>query len=66
MSSYLIMLPKSSRKEESNIVSTQSHHSLITRLISEYISGDPAIGCALGLKTDTISNSVPTTYRQAI
>ena len=37
-----------------------------TRLINEYLTGNPAIGYALGMKTDIISTSVPKTYRQAM
>ena len=37
-----------------------------TRLINEYFTENPAIGYALGMKTDTISNLVPKTYRQAM
>jgi len=37
-----------------------------TRLINEYFTGNSAKGYALGVKTDTISNLVPKTYRQAM
>ena len=50
----------SSRQEEYNSCFMN------TRLINEYFTGNPAIGYALGLKTDTITNLVPKTYRQAM
>ena len=56
----------SPRQKEYNSSYTVNHHSLNTRLINEYFTGNPAIGYALGMKTDTISTSVPKTYRQAM
>jgi len=56
----------SSGQEENNSCSTVYHHSMNTPLINEYFTGNSAIGYALGLKTDTISNLVPKSYRQAM
>ena len=44
----------SPRQKEYNSSYTVNHHSLNTRLINEYFTGNPAIGYALGMKTDTI------------
>ena len=55
-----------SRQEEYTTSSPVSLHSLNTRLKNEYFTGNSAIGYALGLKTDTISNLVPKSYRQAM
>jgi len=56
----------SSRQEEYNSSYTVYHHSINTRLINVYFTGNPVIGYAFGTKTDTISNLVPKTYRQVM
>ena len=53
----------SSRQEECNSSYTIYHHSMNTRLIYEYFTGNPARGYEIGLKADTINNLVPKTYR---
>ena len=55
-----------SGQEEYSTISPSSHHSLNTRLIHEYFTGNSAIGYALGVRTDSISTTAPKTYRQIL
>jgi len=55
-----------SGQEEYSTSSHSSYHSLNTRLINEYFTGNSAIGYAFGVKTDSINTTAPKTYRQAM
>jgi len=48
----------SSGQEEYSSSSPISYHSMNTRLINEYFTGNSAIGYALGVKTDSISTKL--------